>query len=108
MYSIVDIAGKQFNVRKDQVLVVPKLKSKIGTIGTTNKVLLFSDDSDVKVGNPYVKGLSVKYKVIDYIKDDKVVVFKKKRRTGYHKKQGFRHQYTKILIEDIVKIVYGA
>ena len=103
MYSIVGIGGKQFHVEKGQILTVPRVNLNVGEFGESTMVFLLEDNGKIEVGRPHVEGVSVRYKVINHFKGDKVVVFKKKRRTGYHKIQGFRPQYTKILVDDIVK-----
>ena len=104
MYAIVKIAGKQFKVTKDQELYVPKLEERVGAQLTFDKVLLFAEaDQPARVGTPCLTGMKVMAKVVDHQKDAKVIVFKKKRRKGYKKKQGHRQDYTKICIEDILK-----
>ena len=101
MYAIVDIAGKQYKVEKDKFLYAPLLKAEEGSSLDFDKVLLVDNNGDVKVGTPTVSGASVSAKVLEHLKDDKVVVFKKKRRKGYRVKNGHRQQLSKILIEDI-------
>lgn len=101
MYAIVDIAGKQFKVKKDQELFVNKLQDAVDSNVEFDKVLLVDDEGKVKVGTPTVKGASVSAKVLEHVKGDKVIVFKKKRRKGYAVKNGHRQDYTKIQIEDI-------
>lgn len=102
MYAIVEIAGKQFKVTKKQCLYTPKLGLAVGTVITFDKALLLGNDNDVKVGEPNVVGAKVTGKVLEHIKGDKIIVFKKKKRKGYKKKQGHRQDYTKILVEDII------
>jgi large subunit ribosomal protein L21 len=101
MYAIVDIAGKQFKVEKDKFIYAPLLKEKEGAEVKFDQVLLVDNDGKVKVGAPTVKGSSVSGKVLEHVQGDKVIVFKKKRRKGYKKKNGHRQQFTKVLIEDI-------
>ena len=101
MYAIVDIAGKQFKVEKNKFLYAPLMDAEAGTSLSFSQVLLTDDNGKVKVGTPSVKGASVSGKVLEHVKGDKVIVFKKKRRKGYHVKNGHRQQFTKILIEDI-------
>jgi len=102
MYAIVDIAGKQFKVSKDQNVQVPKLDTEVGKSVEFDKVLLVSDDKGkVSVGQPTVKGAKVKAKVVDFGHDRKVVVFKKKRRKGYRVKRGHRQDHTNLLIQSI-------
>ena len=101
MYAIVDIAGQQFKVEKDQKLYVHRLEVEEGKKVSFDKVLLIDTGKKVAVGDPVVKGASVDAKVISHMKGDKVLVFKKKRRKGYKVKNGHRQQFTKVLIEDI-------
>ena len=102
MYAIVNIAGKQFKVEKDKYIYAPLMKdSEAGAQVDFDQVLLVDNDGKVKVGTPTVKGSKVSGKVLEHVKGDKVIVFKKKRRKGYKVKNGHRQQFTKILIEDI-------
>lgn len=101
MYAIVDIAGKQYKVEKDKFLYAPLLKGDEGSSLDFDRVLLVDNDGDVKVGTPTVSGATVSAKILEHLKDDKVTVFKKKRRKGYRVKNGHRQQLSKILIEDI-------
>ncbi|MBL6449785.1 50S ribosomal protein L21 [Fulvivirga sp. 29W222] len=103
MYAIVDIAGKQFKVTKDQFVYAPKMDGEEGASVEFDKVLLFGDDKAVEVGAPLVKGAKVAGKILGHVKGDKVVVFKKKRRKGYKKRNGHRQEFTKVLIENISK-----
>ncbi len=101
MLAVVDILGQQFKVSENAQYYVPRLKEEPNKSVTFKNVLLLSDETGTKVGNPYVEGVKVKAKVIEHLKDDKVIVFKKKRRTGYDKKNGHRQQLTKIEITKI-------
>ena len=101
MYAIVDIAGKQFKVEKDQSIFAPKLEGEAGAAVEFKNVLLVDDNGKVKVGAPTIKGSKVSAKIVEHVKGDKVIVFKKKRRKGYKKKNGHRQQFTKILVESI-------
>lgn len=101
MYAIVDIAGKQYKAEKDKFLYAPLMEGDAGTKVDFDKVLLVDNDGKVKVGAPTVKGAKVSAKILEHVKDDKVIVFKKKRRKGYKVKNGHRQQFSKILIEDI-------
>lgn len=98
MYAIVEISGKQFKVQEDTTLYVPRQQAEVGDTLTFDRVLLVSGD-DVQVGAPTVGGASVSAKVLDHVKADKVIVFKKKRRKGYRVKNGHRQQYTKVSID---------
>lgn len=101
MYAIVEIAGQQFKVVKDQRLYVHRLQDNEGAKISFNKVLLVDNDGKVNVGAPVVAGASVSAKVLEHLKGDKVLVFKKKRRKGYQKENGHRQYLTQILIEGI-------
>ncbi len=101
MYAIVDIAGQQFKVEAGRRVFVHRLEGEVGTSLDFNTVLLVDNNGDVKVGAPYVEGASVKAKILDHLKGDKVIVFKKKRRKGYQKLNGHRQCLTQILIEEI-------
>jgi large subunit ribosomal protein L21 len=102
MYAIVDIAGQQFKVEKDQKIFVHRLEGEEGTNVTLDKVLLVDNDGDVKVGMPSVAGVTINAKILSHMKGDKVLVFKKKRRKSYQKLNGHRQFLTQIQIENIV------
>lgn len=102
MIAIVDIAGQQFKVEKGQKLYVHRLEGETGGKVAFNKVLLVDNDGKLAVGNPVVDGASVSAKILEHMKGDKVLVFKKKRRKGYQKLNGHRQYLSKIEIEDIV------
>jgi len=102
MYVIVEIAGQQFKVEKDQKVYVHRLENAEGESIEFENVLLVDNDGSVKVGTPKVEGAKVTAKVLEHIKGDKVIVFKKKRRKGYKKFNGHRQYLTKIQIEEIV------
>ena len=101
MFAVVDISGQQFKVTEKMKYYVPRLKGEPDSEVTFSNVLLLSGDSGVKVGSPYVEGVTVSAKVLDHVKDDKVIVFKKKRRTGYDKFNGHRQHLTRIEITKI-------
>jgi len=101
MYAIVEIAGQQFKVSKDLKVYVHRLPSEEGTTITFDKVLLVDDNNNITVGAPVIEGASVEAKVLQHLKGDKVIVFKKKRRKGYKKKNGHRQYLTQIVIEGI-------
>ena len=101
MYAVVEIAGAQYKVSPLEKLYVPRLPNEVGTDLKFDKVLLLADDKAVKVGSPMVEGASVGVKVLAHVKDEKVIVFKKKRRKGYRVKNGHRQQYTQIEITSI-------
>ena len=101
MYAIVDIAGKQFKVSKDQKLYVHRLAEDEGKSVSFDNVMLVEDSGNVSVGTPSVKGASVQAKVLQHMKGDKVIVFIKKRRKGYKVRNGHRQYLTQIQIESI-------
>jgi large subunit ribosomal protein L21 len=101
MFAVVEIAGQQYKVAKADKVVVPLLETKVGSKVTFDKVLLVGDDSQTKLGTPYVSGASIEAKVLGHVKDDKVTVFKKKKRKGYKVLKGHRQQYTEIEITKV-------
>ena len=105
MYAIVEIAGHQFKVEKDQKVFVNRLQTEEGKKVTFDNVLLLADGSKVTVGAPAIDGAQVGAKVLKHLKGDKVIVFKKKRRKGYRVKNGHRQSLTEIQIESIAASV---
>ena len=103
MYAIVEIAGQQFKVEKDQRYFVHQLEGKAGSNVTFDQVLLLDDNGKVSVGAPAVNGVQVTAKIVQHLKGDKVIVFKKKRRKGYAGKNGHRQRLTEISIQEIGK-----
>ena len=103
MYAIVEIAGQQFKVEKDQQIFVHRLEEKEGAKVEFDNVLLIDNNGKVNVGAPAISGAKVTAKVLDHVKGDKVVVFKKKRRKGYRVKNGHRQAFTQIEIQSIVE-----
>jgi large subunit ribosomal protein L21 len=101
MYAIVEIAGHQYKVEKDQQIFVNRLQNDEGTKVEFDRVLLVEDAGKVTVGAPAITGTKVTASVIKHLKGDKVIVFKKKRRKGYQKKNGFRAYLTELKIEKI-------
>ncbi|MFV0553345.1 MAG: 50S ribosomal protein L21 [Mangrovibacterium sp.] len=101
MYAIVEIAGQQFRVEADRKLYVHRLDAEVGAEVKFDKVLLVDNDGAIAIGTPVVEGATVTAKVLDHLKGDKVIVFKKKRRKGYKKRNGHRQYLTQILIESI-------
>lgn len=101
MYAIVDIAGQQFKVEKDSKVFAHRLEGEEGSKVTFDKVLLLDDKGKVTVGAPTISGATVTAKIVAHLKDDKVIVFKKKRRKGYQKQNGHRQSLTELLIEGI-------
>ena len=101
MYAIVEIAGQQFKVAKDQKVYVHRLQGEEGSSVSFDKVYLLDDGTEVTLGAPAITGASVEAKVVKHLKGDKVIVFKKKRRKGYRVKNGHRQSLTEILIQSI-------
>ena len=101
MYAIVEIAGHQFKVEKDQKVFVNRLQTEEGKQVAFDNVLLIADGDNVTVGAPAIDGAQVGAKVLKHLKGDKVIVFKKKRRKGYRVKNGHRQSLTEIVIESI-------
>ena len=100
MYAIVEIAGQQFKVAKDQKVFVHRLEEKEGSKVSFDKVLLL-DDGKITIGAPVIENAVVTAKVLGHLKGDKVIVFKKKRRKGFKKKNGHRQYLSEIQIEGI-------
>lgn len=102
MYAIVDFKGTQFRVEEDMIVKVPFMKeAEVGSEIEMDKVLLLNDDNHTKVGDPVVKNVKVIAEVMAHDKAKKIIVFKKKRRKGYEKKQGHRQNYTQLKIKEI-------
>ncbi len=101
MYAVVEIAGQQYKVNPLEKLFVPKLENAIDSTVTFDNVVLLANDAGIKIGVPLVAGSSVVAKVLAHVKDDKVIVFKKKKRKGYRVKKGHRQQFTQIEITAI-------
>ena len=101
MYAIVEIAGQQFKVAKDQKVYVHRLQGEEGSKVTFDNVLLLDDAGNVTLGAPAIEGASVTAQILNHLKGDKVIVFKKKRRKGYRKKNGHRQALSEIQIESI-------
>ena len=101
MYAIVEIAGQQFKVQKDQKVFVHRLAAEAGAKVEFDRVLLVDNGGKISVGAPAIEGAKITAEVIDHVKGDKVIVFKKKRRKGYKKRNGHRQYLTQILIEGI-------
>lgn len=101
MYAVVDIAGQQFKVTEKTKYYVPRLKAEENSEVVFDRVLLVTDGKTTKIGNPTVEGAKVTAKVLAHLKDDKVIVFKKKRRISYKKTRGHRQHLTRIEITSI-------
>ncbi len=101
MFAIVEIAGQQFKVAKDQKVFVQRLDAKTGDKVSFDQVFMMADGDKFTVGAPAVANASVEAKVVRHLNDDKVIVFKKKRRKGYRVKNGHRQSLTEIVIESV-------
>ena len=102
MYAIVEIAGQQFKIEKEQELFVHRLEGDAGSSVEFDNVLLIDNGGKITVGTPEVDGVKIKAKIVEHLRGDKVIVFHKKRRKGYQKQNGHRQYFSKILIEDIL------
>lgn len=102
MYAIVEIGGQQFKVEENKEIFVNRLKQEAGESIILEDIYLLDDGKKVQVGTPILSDVKIKAKILEHLKADKVLVFKKKRRKGYQKLNGHRQFLTKILIEDIV------
>ena len=101
MYAIVEIAGQQFLVEKKDEIFVHRLEGEAGSKVEFHEVLLTDDKGKVHIGKPHVEGSKITGKILDHVRGDKVIIFKKKRRKGFQKETGHRQDLTKILIENI-------
>ena len=101
MYAIVVIAGKQFKVSEKKVIRVPHLQRDLGATVEYTKVMLLSKDGKTTVGTPVVDGSKVTATIVKHDRENKIIVFKMKRRKGYRKKQGHRQGFTLIQIKSI-------
>ncbi|MBI4429619.1 MAG: 50S ribosomal protein L21 [Ignavibacteriales bacterium] len=101
MFAVVEISGQQFKVTPTQKLFVPKLGSAEGSKVKFEKVLLVADDKKTTLGTPFVKGAAIEATVLRHVKDEKVLVFRKKKRKGFKVRRGHRQQFTEIEINKI-------
>jgi large subunit ribosomal protein L21 len=101
MYAIVEIAGQQFKVQKDQKIFVHRLQAEAGSKVEFDKVLLVENDGKISLGAPAISGAKVTASVNEHLKGDKIIVFRKKRRKGYKKSNGHRQSFTSLTISDI-------
>ena len=101
MYAIINISGKQYKATSGARLKVPKQDGATGTRLTFDKVLLINDGNNTKIGEPVLKGISVTGTIIEHGRDKKILVYKKKRRKGYQRKNGHRQWFTEIQFDSI-------
>jgi len=101
MYAVFETGGKQFRAEVGSTLRIPSIEAEPGEAVTFDRVLLTGDGDDVSVGTPEVQGASVEAEVVRHGRDKKIIVFKRKRRKGYRKKQGHRQKFTEVRIDGI-------
>jgi large subunit ribosomal protein L21 len=101
MYAIVDIAGQQFKVEKEQEVIVHRLEGEVGAKVEFDNVMLIDNDGKIVVGQPFLEGAKVSATILSHLKGDKVIIFKKRRRKGYQKASGHRQFLTKLQIDNI-------
>jgi large subunit ribosomal protein L21 len=101
MYAVVEIAGKQYRVAQNDTILVPSLKEKTGAKVKFDRVLLLAGEKEIRVGNPIVAGAKVEGTVVSHGLEDKVMVFKKKKRKGYRVTRGHRQGFTQVQITSI-------
>ena len=107
MYAVVTIGGQQFKVSENTTYYVPRLQAEVNKKVTFSDVFLFNDGKQTDIGTPFIKGIKVEAKVLEHLKDDKVIIFKKKRRKSYRVKRGHRQLLSKIEITKIGKSTKG-
>ena len=101
MYAVVEIAGQQFKVQKDQKIFVHRLAAEAGQKLEFDRVLLIDNGGQISLGAPAIEGAKVTAEVVEHVQGDKIIIFRKKRRKGYKKKNGHRQSFTSIVISDI-------
>ena len=101
MYAVIKTGGKQYKVQPGQVVRVEKIEAQVGDEVTLAEVLLVSDGESIKAGNPLLAGAKVSATVLEQDRANKIKIFKKKKRQGYHKAQGHRQYYTALKIKEI-------
>ncbi len=102
MYAVIKTGGKQYKVAKDQIVIVEKLSGETGDSVAFEQILMVGDEAASMVGTPYVAGASVTAEVLGQDRDEKIVVFKKKRRKNYRRRKGHRQDQTVLRITDIL------
>ncbi len=101
MYAVVNTGGKQYKIRKDEILRVEKIPGEVGAYVSFDRVLMFSDGENVEIGQPVLENMAVQGHIVEQGKAKKIIVFKYKRRKRYRRKQGHRQQYTAVMIDSI-------
>ena len=103
MYALVNYSGNQLLIKEGEKIKIPFIDQKVGSKLVFDSVMFLDDGKTKKIGNPYIKTLSIDAKIISHGKDKKIIVFKKKRRKGYQKKNGHRQNYTMVQVDKILK-----
>ncbi len=103
MFAVLNTGGKQYKVSQGDLIEIEKLESKVGDTVTLDQVLMVGEGEDVQVGAPYIAGCKVTGEVVEQGKGGKIIVFKKKRRKGYRRKNGHRQLFTQLKITEIIK-----
>ena len=103
MFAVLNTGGKQYKVSQGDLIEVEKLESNAGDTVTLDQVLMVGEGENIEVGSPYVPGCSVKGEVIEQGKGSKIIIFKKKRRKNYRRKNGQRQLFTQLKITEISK-----
>lgn len=98
MYAVIATGGKQYKVQENSIVDIEKILGDVGSEANFDKVLLVGNDSDIKVGKPFLSGATVVGQIVAQDRGDKILVFKKKRRKGYKKIQGHRQCYTSVKV----------
>lgn len=101
-YAIVEISGRQFWIETGKYYDFNKISIELGKQITLNRVLLFNNDGDVLIGNPYLKNVKIKGKILEHFRGKKKIVYKMRPKKKTRKKQGHRQELTRVLIEDII------
>ena len=101
MYALVDYIGNQILIEEGKKIKIPFLNKKIGSVISFEKVLFFDDGKNQKIGSPYVKSISFSGKIDSHGKEKKILVFKKKRRKGHQKKNGYTGKFTYVTISKL-------
>lgn len=101
MYGIIAIGGRQYKVSPGDILDVDRIEAREGEELETEKVLMISDGEEVRIGRPWVEGAKVRFKVMEHIKGEKVIVFKYRPKKNYRRKRGHRQPLTRIVVEEI-------
>lgn len=101
MYAIVNTGGKQYKIRQGDILRIEKISGELGSPVSFDRVLMFSDGENIRIGQPVLDNVAVNGHIVEQGKSKKIIVFKYKRRKRYRRKQGHRQQYTAIKIDSI-------